>query len=308
VNLGIRLAWCVGEMNATSPTFSIALLLMTMAACGPSRGRGAGPGESDGDADVDTDADADADADDRAPLTVRIVATTEPFDHDDGLAGQTALHARGGVRSLRLLRDADDPSPVTVFDHGPDVVETGYDDGDETVVAEVEIPEDLHGTFTMARLVQGYSRYTVDATLHDGFSIEPGVVDSVLVMSDDTTIDGARREAGEYDFRFEGASTSFEYDGSGWPVPPYSTTAGATAVVEDGEWAVYFPIDLEVAQGLAPGDEIVIVVNMDRSFRWTDVLTLGYEPGVFDVTRLSYEPVLRFGGNSFDLGLAGASR
>lgn len=292
----------VREMNATSRPF-IVLLLLAAAACGPSRGQGDDGGEPDGDADGDVDADGDAD--DEASLIVRIVATTAPFAHADGLAGQTALHASGGIRSLSLLRDAGDPSPVSVFDHGADVVETGYDDGDETVVAEVEIPADLQGTFKMARLVQGYSRYEVEATLHDGLSIEPGVVESLLVMSDDTMLDGARRDAGAYELRFDGDTTSFAYDGAGWPVPAYSTTAGATAVVEDGEWAVYFPVDVVVTDALAPGSEIVIVVNMDHSFRWTDLPALGSEPDVFDVTRLSYEPVLRFGGNAFDLSLTG---
>lgn len=295
-------------MNATSLRITIALLVVATPGCFRSRGPGgedpAGSPAPDGDGNDPAPDPADDPADeDPLHLTVRILATTEPFAHADGLAGQTALHASGGVRSLQLLRDADDPDPVTVFDHGADVVETGYDDGDVTVVARVDVPAGLQGRFTTARLVQGYSRYEVEGTLHDGLGIEPGVVDSVLVMSDDTMLDGARRSAGEYDFRFEGESTSFAYDGSGWPIPPYSSTAGATGVVEGGEWAVYFPIDLEVAEAVTPGAAIDIVVNMDRSFRWTDFPSLGYGPGVFDVTRLSYEPVLRFGGNSFGLTL-----
>jgi len=297
-------------MTTTTTTLLLGtFILTTITACG---GRG-GYGDdddvvaADGDADTDADADSDADGDpgpDGAPLTVRIVATTAAFPHDDGLTGQTALHASGGVRSLQLLHDEDDAAPVSIFDHGAAVIEAGYDDGDDTIVARVEIPADLRGTYTRARLVQGYSRYQVEALLHDGLTTEPGVVDSVLVMSDDTRLDGTVRNAGHFDFRFEGDATTFAYDGVGWPVPPYSTTAGATAIVEDGEWAVYFPIDLQVPDGVAPGSELVITVNMDHSFRWTDLLALGYESDVFDVTRLSYEPVLRFGGNSFELDLA----
>lgn len=279
-------------------------LLPTLVACGD---RSHGSGDDDayaGGPEVGDPGPEDA------PLSVRIVATTRAFPHDDGLAGLTALSASGGVRSLQLLRGEDDRSAVTVFDHGADVIETGYDDGDETVVARVAIPADLRGRFTRARLVQGYSRYEVEALLHDGLTVEPepGVVAGSLVMSDGTNLDGVMRDAGQFDFRFAGASTTFAYDGAGWPVPPYSTTAGATAVVEDGEWAVYFPIDLEVTDAVAPGSEIAIVVNMDRSFRWTDVPAIGYEPDTFDVTRLSYEPVLRFGGNSFELSLVGAAR
>jgi hypothetical protein len=187
-------------------------------------------------------------------------------------------------------------------------VETGYDDGDETVVAGVEIPAGLSGHYGLARLVQGYSRYQVEGTLHDGLLVEPGVIDGVVVMGEDTMLDGTPQPAGHFDFRFQGDTTTFSYAGDTWPVPVYSTTAGATAVVEDGQWTVYFPIDLDVPEGLAPGSEIVITVNMDRSFRWTDLLVLGFEPGVFDVTRLSYEPVLRFGGNSFDLRLEAPAR
>jgi len=287
-----------------NPTRLVTLTLaLATTACGSSHGSDrpdAGRPSDASVADSGLDAGADGGPDTGSPrLSVRILGTTAPFGHTDGLSGQTAIHASGGVRSLSLLRAMDDPAPVTLFDHGSAVVETGYDDGDDTVVATVALPEGLSGTFTVARLVQGYSRYEIDAAAHDGLTVEAGTMDNVLVMGDATMLDGTLRDAGYFEFSFTGPTVSFADAGNDWPIPLYSTTAGATAVVEDGQWAVYFPIVLDIPADPAPSSELVITVNMDDAFRWTDLLLLGYERGVFDITRISFEPVLRFGGNSF---------
>ncbi len=237
-------------------------------------------------------------------LAIHIRANTTAFPHADGLSGETALFARGGVRSLRLLRATGDPAPVTVFDYGADAVEVGYDAGDDTVAARIDPAALPPGEYVLARMVQIYSRFRIAGTLHEGLSATSGVFDEVVVTSNGTRIGGAVRDAGWIAAAFEAPGRPrVTLAGDFIPVAPLSTTAGAWAVEENGEWAVYFPIHLQVATGLTAQSTLTIDVNMDHSFRWSDVALPGWEPGVFDATPISWEPVIRFGGNRFDVSL-----
>lgn len=242
-------------------------------------------------------------------VTVRITANTDPFPHADGLAGQTAIAASGGVRSLMLYKDASDLEPLVVFDHGANVVEVGYDDLSETEVAVVPTSTLVGGTYTIARMSQSYSRYQIAATLHplNGAPVA-GELDNLLVMSDGTMVDGQMRDAGYYEFAFLGGGDSFDTTGEDFPIPIYSFTAGASAVHEQGEWAVYFPVNVELPDDPTLDVELRIDVNLDHAFRWTDLLLLGYELDVFDITEISYEPVIRFGGNHFEMTVATQSQ
>src|SRR5581483_4675931 len=76
--------------------------------------------------------DADPQAANGPTLTVHVRTTTASFAHVDGFSGQTSRLTKQGIRSFRLLRSADDPSPVVVFDRGSGYVEAGYDGGDDT--------------------------------------------------------------------------------------------------------------------------------------------------------------------------------
>ena len=239
-----------------------------------------------------------------ATLAVHVRANTSTFDHTDGLSGQTTTATKAGIRSLRLLRQQGDPTPVELFDHGANPVEAGYDDGDDTVVARVPAATLVPGHYTLARLVQTHSHFTVTATLHDHGQPYPGSYEDILVVSDATMLGGTLRSAGYYDFKFTDAYGTADTSGSGWPVAGYTTTSGAVAVVEAGEWAVYFPVDLDVAAPPANGSKLFVDVNMYQAFRWVDELAPGYLPGVFDTTAASYEPVIRYGGNRFELTLA----
>jgi len=257
------------------------------------------PGEADGpDAAVALDA---PEAIDEA-VTIRVQASTDDFAHADGLSGMTALAAGGGVRSLSLLTGALDSDPLTLFDHGAEAVQVSYDHGADTAVAVLDRDRFQPGHYTVARLVQAYSLYEIEATRHDGEAIAEGHLSSVVVMSDQSLVDGEMRDAGYYHAFFRHSDGEIELIGDDLHIAEYSSTAGARAVVEDGEWAVYFPIDLTIEDMPPAGSELVLLVNMNRSFRWIDSLALGFEQGVYDFTPHFCESVVRFGGNQFDLG------
>ncbi|MCS6899456.1 MAG: hypothetical protein NZX77_06760 [Polyangiaceae bacterium] len=46
---------------------------------------------------------------------------------------------------------------------------------------------------------------------------------------------------------------------------------------------------------------------MFESFRWKDENKSGFLPKIFDVTPTSFEPVQRFGANSFEVKLSPAA-
>ena len=252
---------------------------------------------------ADTNADA-SDVETTAPapeLTVHIVGATAPFAHDDLLAGQTAMKPAGGIRSLSLLASPDDPAPAVVFAYGEETVEASYADQADTVVGKVGVAAIPSGHYKLARLVQAYSRFEVAATLHDGLAANAGTLACLAVMGDETLVDGQLRDAGYYHATFAAPNqTPTSFEGTTFPIPAVSTTAGAVGVVEDGQWVVYFPIDLVWDAAVTSDLTLTITVNMHESFRWTDLLIPGYLPNVFDLTPLLYEPVIRFGGNTFE--------
>ncbi len=167
------------------------LALLLLAACGS--------GTSDQDSPSDL-------------VAVRIGATTESYPHADGLSAQTARNVSGGISSLVLFRDADDLAPLVLF-ASEIPVEVGYDDGDDTVLVELEPAELPAGTFTLGRIVQDYSRFTIDATRHEDAEEVAGELEVVQVMSDDTVLDGELRQAGYYEHLFRADGTESAYTG-----------------------------------------------------------------------------------------------
>jgi len=272
---------------------------VVIAACG-----GAPEGNPGLDATGAADATAPADAPPSADgVTLRIRATTSEFPHADGLPGMTALSAAGGVRSLALLTGEHDPDPAILLDTGEEAILVSYDDGGDTELGVVT-PETFRlGHYTLARMVQAYSQYEISATRHEGADRESGELTNLMVMSDGTRVDGELRDAGHYHsvFHYDGGEIEDTVDGV--EIAPYSFTAGAYALVEDGEWAVYFPIDLLIDEPPAAGSTLAVTVNMDRAFRWVDSLALGWDLGVYDFSDAFYETVVRFGGNQFDVTL-----
>ena len=264
--------------------------------------------ETHEDSEDEEDSEAEEDSEVISSVSVKVRANTDLFQHIDGISGQTPLFSYAGVRSLRFLRDPDDQAPLTLFDHNlnsevSDFIEAGYNDGDETVVATFPAGDLIAGRYTMARMVQTYSRYQVAVINHVWAEVIPGILTNLQVMSDNTLIDGELRNAGYYESVFEDTdgNESF-YSGDDWEVPLFSFTSGSYAVIENGEWAFYFPIDVEFSEELEIA-AIIINVNMFESFRWRDQLIPGYEDGAFDITPISYEPVERFGGNLFEVSV-----
>ena len=236
-------------------------------------------------------------------VQIRMRSSTAPFPHGDGLSGQTPSAHTSGLRSLTLFRSPTDPDPFVVFDLGENPVEVDYADGADTLVYTTRASAMPEATFTVARVVHTHVRYRVAATMHAMGFVVPGFFDNLQVMSDGTRVDGQKRDAGYFEYVFEGGGQSFPASGNDAPVPEYTSSGGFEVVREDGEWAYYFPVSLVVTPDITDDVQVVLSVNMHESYRWQDQSLPDYQPGVFDVTPTSFEPVLRFGANSFALTL-----
>jgi hypothetical protein len=68
---------------------------------------------------------------------------------------------------------------------------------------------------------------------------------------------------------------------------------------EGGETYYEIPIDMTVTHLATKDLELVVEVNMSESFRWEDQPLTGFLPNVYDTTPTSFEPVRRFGANSY---------
>ncbi|HEY3357659.1 MAG TPA: hypothetical protein VGQ83_30685 [Polyangia bacterium] len=270
--------------------------LVPLAGCPPERGE---PGGDAGTPALDGGADGPA----GPQLVFHVRTSTAPFPHADGLAGQTARDAWQGIRSLHLLRAPDDSAPVLVFDHGDDFVEAGYNDGDDTIVGRAALASIPAGVYVRARIGVTHSRYTVASTLHVAGAAIPGDYDCLQALSDRTTLDGQVRALGWYRYTFLTAGHAYPTEGSNAPLPLQPETGGFTMKTFGGQ--TVYDVDAALAVDPSVGRDVAVIadVNMDHSFRWQDEALPGYLPGVYDTTPTSFEPVWRFGANSFALSL-----
>jgi hypothetical protein len=234
-------------------------------------------------------------------IEIHLRASTAPFAHDDGLAGQTPVAHSSAIRSLQLFKDASDTSPLTVFDFGANAVEAGYNDGDDTLIDTVPAKTLPKQTYTIARVTHNYVRYSVKATAHYAGLNAPGQFDNIQVLSDGSNVDGVMHDHGYFDFKFTTAGMTFPLTGDNAPVPEWSGAGGFAVKFENGEWAYYFPVVLPIDPDITSDIKVVLDVNMNESFRWQDQTMPDYTTGVFDTTATTFEPVLRFGANSFAL-------
>lgn len=293
-------------MNTHAPRFALRLpLLLSLAAllagCGETidvGGFGGSGGEGGGDGGAGGGAGGES-----AAIAIRLRASAAPFEHADGFAGQTPIAFESGIRSLVLLRDENDPAPVTVFDLGQDAVATRYEDGADTLVYTARARDLPAATFTIARVVHAWTRYEVAGTMHNGALSAPGTFQNFQVLSDGTLVDGTVRDAGYYEYVFATNGMSFPTSGTNAPTPEYEGTGGFSVRVEDGEYAFYFPVNLPVDPSVPTDLAVVLDVNVHEAFRWQDQDQAGYEVGVFDTTPTSFEPVMQLGANSFALTL-----
>lgn len=301
-----------------------AILSLSLAACGdsaPADGLGGGGGLDDGDDEGGAPVGGSAEggsAEGGSPeggsaeggggatagnVRIHLASSTSPFDHGDDLSGQTPIEHKSGIRSLTLYREEADPEPLVVFDLGTDSAEADYADGADTLLYTANTEDLADGVFTIARVVHSYVRYRIEATMHTNGLALPGTFDNFQVLSDGTLFDGALLDAGVYEYVFSTNGMDFPQSGTGAPVPEWESTGGFSVRFEDGEWAYYFPVNLAIDTHFPGPVDVTLEVNMHESFRWDDQATAGYATGVFDVTPTSFEPVMRFGANSFGLSV-----
>lgn len=230
-------------------------------------------------------------------LTVVIRGSTETFAHADGLPGQTARGVTAGVRSFTLMDEATNQSFAVLSAEPANAVVISYDNGSNSVLGVVAPENVVPGHYTKGRMVQDWSKFDVDATLHEDVGATVGTLHVVQVTSNGASLNGEMRDAGYYEHDFIAPNRNEHFTGDDALVPEHSNTAGAEAIIENGEWAVYFPVDVQVTEADA---ELGIRVNMDHAFRWVDFPGPDNQEGVYDFQPPFYEEVTQFGGNRFD--------
>lgn len=258
-------------------TFAFALCL----ACGSS-------GESSGPGGTATD------------LSIVLGASTAAYPHQDAFASQTAKAVSAGIRKLELLDDQG--GSWVVFDAGSSAadVTVQWNHGARTTIATVDPSAVRAGHYVSARLTQDWSRFEIDATLHEGGTATAGKLSVFQVTSDGTTVDGKSYDSGDYEHTFSSAQGSKAFDGFAI-IPSQSATAEAQAVLENGDWVVTFACDVTVPA--AAKGTLSVIANMDRAFRWSETPGSGYTDGVYDIAPPLYEVVEQFGANRFDVAL-----
>jgi hypothetical protein len=96
---------------------------------------------------------------------------------------------------------------------------------------------------------------------------------------------------------FVGGTKTGHWTGTDMRLPDHTTSAGVEAKLENGEWATYFPVDLEINAG---DGALTIEINLHEAFRWQDSAEADNQPGVYDIAPPTYEPIMQYGGNRFD--------
>ena len=234
-------------------------------------------------------------------VTIHLRGSSAPVTHDDGLSGETPIAQKVTVRSLTLLRSADDPAPLHVFDLGASAIEAGLGDGQDTAIATVAMRGLAAGTFTIARVGVTFVRYSVAATMHSSGVAVPGQYDNLQVLSDGAVVDGQTHGKGWYRFAF--AVGCVEYGaltGDGAPLPP-SSGGTFTLDTSQAQAAYVFPVNVAIDPAATSAVSLVFEVSTFEDFRWQDESQPGYASGVYDTTPTSYEPVKSFGANGFRL-------
>lgn len=248
------------------------------------------------------DGGADADAASGPSLEIHLRATAAPFAHADGLSGETPRKESLGIRSLRLGTASNDPNPAVVFDKGGAFVEAALDDKSDTIVATVPVAQLRAGSYSWAKVGVSHVRYQVDATMHSGGLDVPGFFDNVQVLSNGTTVDGQAHDSGWYQFKFVTGMTVWgTISGANGPLPTYPMTGGIGLVIESGAAYYTFPVTTIIDPGITTDWRVILELNVDRDFRWEDTPGAGHMDGVFDAEPTAFEPVRRFGANTFVL-------
>lgn len=232
------------------------------------------------------------------PLVILHVRATEAaFPQTDGFASQTARNEKIGISGLTLLTSASDPSPLKVYEGAS--VEAGLNDNDDTIVARVPAKSLKGGTYTVARVPVSHVRYTVSGTYHAAGLSAPGDFIDVIVFTNGTMIDGQTHDQGWFSSTFATGGMTYG-PATGTNLIP-AVDAGGFKLVTAGGHAYYeFAISpIVVDPGVTSDVNVIFEVNTNLDFHWQDLPNAGYATSVFDVEMASYEPVKKFGANSF---------
>jgi hypothetical protein len=235
-----------------------------------------------------------------ANIVIHVRATAAPVAHVDGLSGQTPRDEYIGVKAMQLLTSPADPSPFVIFEH-PTYVEARLNDGDDTVIATVPASSVRPGQYSYVRTLVTHVRYKVDATVHASGVATVGEYENLLVLTNDTEVGGQKRQSGDLVSTFRGGGQTFGPTESKYPLPPRTEWAGVALEVSQGRAYYVYPATIVVGPPPATDVSATFEVNMHECFRWEDLPTAGYRPGVWDVELTGYEPVRQFGANSFSV-------
>ncbi len=82
-------------------------------------------------------------------------------------------------------------------------------------------------------------------------------------------------------------------------VPTSPATGGFVLRTEGGASYYEMAVDVRVDPAAKTDLHVVVEVNMSESFRWEDQALAGYAPSVYDTTPTSFEPIRRFGANTY---------
>jgi hypothetical protein len=238
-------------------------------------------------------------------VVITMSGTTAPFKHADGFAGETPKTQIVAVRSLYLLRHPTDPNPVKVYEHAPDkAVEVDVVSGKTVELARVAAKSLPAGVYTVARSGVSYVRYSVAARMHTPLAVD-GQYDNVQALSDGAVVDTVKRNKGWFRYSFGAGGTTYgTLEGEDAPTPVATTGGGISMDMSGPETFYVFPVQVAIDPNVSVDHEAHFEVNVDKSFRWQDQALTGYTTNVFDTTPSSFEPVMAFGANSFNLTVA----
>jgi hypothetical protein len=252
--------------------FGGVLFASSLSGCGSDEGGGSGPSR----------------------LELLLTASYAPIAHTGQSSGQTPMHASAGLRSLTLISDSGPSWVVVDRAKAPGFVR--YDAGARNLIGVVMADQVVLGHYTRVRLVHDWWRFELAATLHEDGGATPGALAALYVTSDGTSIAGEPQAAGYFLHDFTAGEEHARFTGNDTEVPQPASPEGAELVLEGGEYAAYFPADLQVS-----GDgALVIQVNLFEGFRWNDVAGAGHLPGVYDVEPAGHEPLVQLGANRFE--------
>lgn len=255
--------------------------------------------DATGDTGVDTESPPEG-----PTLWIVVEGTDEPVEVDDGLASQTPDPYSYGLQRLELLRGADDPSPVLIFDHAP--ADVSVDMHTSNTVAAVPMATLPEGSFTHFRIRLTELQATVSATFHDVPVVDELTTDVHILyaLSDRPDADPPLSQGD--------ARISVSVAGNEITVPQHfdvvypEPAPGAWAESIDGNTVVTLTLaePLEVSSEVEEDMTCGIRFFVKDTFRWQDQDQEGYQPGVWDVslgTPPTPEPVIRMGANKYEL-------